>query len=1268
MTSLVDDDRARGADGLAERNRVLRTTLALTMAAALAVPVLGPLAPPAPAAVPDPASLVNTFIGTQNEGNTFPGASTPFGMVQVSPDTLRADDDTDDWSHTGYNWDHPRIRGFSQLHPSGVGCSLGGNLPIMPTTGELTSTRPGANASTYSHDDESAEPGYYSVVLDDYDITAELTATTRTGTQRYTYPETEQANVFLYAGRALREVTSSTVTVLDDQTIEIAMTGQGFCQDTEPYTVYTVTEFDRPFESATVFSGDEFVAGTTSTSGSGNRGVVVTFDATDDQDVEVTTGLSWVDSGGARANLEAERGASFDETRAAAYDTWNAWLGRIEVAGGTETQQRTFYSSLYRALLSPNTGSDVDGRYTGWDQEIHTAEEFTYYQTWSLWDTYRTQQQLLSLVAPEQMTDMARSILAISEQTGWLPRWGYGTVETNIMTGDPVAPFLVSAYDQGLLAGFEEDVYAALVHNADTVPPPDHPANGRAGLPHYLEHGYVPHEPGAPKKPGDFDLHHGASATLEYAVADGAIASMAAGLGHTADAARFAERAQSYRTIFDPRTGFFRARNAQGAFIGEADPAHGVGFHEGSAWHYLWHVQHDVPGLVDLIGGAEETVERLDSFFAYDALLADRENTVRNVWVNGPYDYYGQDTYNPQNEPNIHSPYIYQWVGQPWKTVDVVHGALTLYTDGPAGVTGNDDMGTMSSWHVLASIGLYPSVPGADTWALTTPVFTEVTISGESTLGADVRISAPGSSEDNRYISAVTVNGADHDRSYVDGEVLRGGADIVYTLSTEPGDWATGADAAPPALSHVDVDRHDLAAGLSPTRVLATASDEAVEIPLTLDVVATGPGTVTGTAEVSTTEPLSLAEPIEWSIESHNLPTTESFAIPLVLAAGAEAEEYLVTVTVRAGDREVERQATVLVGRESMLAPHLNNTGIGDEGADNADLDNLGWYLLRGALADAGIVQGRTYQVPGTDLSYQLATVPAGEPDNVVADGQQVDLTGALTGATRFAFVGTATSGTQAGEVRVRLDDGGSFTSTIAFTDWCSNDLVGGNVEIARTSHRGANAGTDGVRCALFATSPVPVPEGREVVGIDLPVNPNLHIFAIASDAPELEEPGDTVVDEVAAVTFDDEARTYTVPSTVGVEYVLGSGDVLAGGTYDGAGTVVVTARAVEGYEIAAGVITRWEHTFAEEPSEEPTEGPTEEPTDDPTEDQTGPTAPADPTETASVPAGDGLPTAGSDGSELPRTGTGALWAGALALLLAVAGGVLLPARRIREP
>ncbi|MGO1317184.1 MAG: GH92 family glycosyl hydrolase, partial [Cellulomonadaceae bacterium] len=1110
---------------------MLRTTLAAALTTTLVLPGMLSLEPPdtdtasVTAAPTDLAALVNPFIGTQKDGNTFPGASTPFGMVQLSPDTLNS---SGGGHYAGYNWDHSQIRGFSMLHPSGVGCGLGGNLPIMPTTGDVSSTRSADYASSFSHDSEAADPGYYRVTLDDYGITAELTATTRTGTQRYTFPETDRANVLINTGQALHQITNSTVTVIDDRTIETVMTGQGFCQATEPYTVYTVTTFDRDIESVSTWSGDTLTKDSRQTSGSGNRGVAVTFDATQDRTVEVTTALSWVDLDGARRNMAEEGTSDFDDAREHTYDTWNDWLEKIAVTGGEDEQQRTFYSSLYRALLSPNTGSDVDGRYTGWDQQIHATEDFTYYQTWSLWDTYRTQQQLLSLIAPAQMSDMARSILKVNEHSGWLPRWGYATVETNVMTGDPVTPFLVSAYHQGLLQGFEEEAYAALKHNADVVPPADHPANGRVGNPHYLEHGYVPYNPSAPKKPGDFDLDHGGSATLEYALADAMLATMAESLGHTEDAERYAARGQNYRSIFDPRTDNFRARDTSGMFIGDPDPARSTGFHEGTASQYLWHVQQDIPGLIELLDGAETTEARLDHFFRYDDLMEDLEHTVRELWVNDPYGYYGTDVYNPQNEPNIHAPYVYLWTGQPWKTTDIVHGALTLYTDAPNGVTGNDDMGTMSSWHVLSSIGVYPAVPGAEYWALTSPVFESVLVDLDpSYYTSDLSITAPGTSANNRYIQGVTLNGDDLERSYLTGDDLRAGADVVFAVGDAPSTWATSPDSAPPAIDSADVALNDLAAAVSPTRTIAQSSDQETELALTVDVVAAAPGTVAGTIEVQTDAPLSAGPLADWSINSGNLPMTQTIDIPVTLAANAEPGEYPVAVTVRSGEREVVQTATIAIGAHSPLTAYFNNTGIGDRGTGNANLDLKGWYLLRDALADAGIVQGRTYEVPGNSaLTYALPLVPPGEPDNIAANGEKLDLAGTLTGATTFSFVGTGASGNQSGQATVRLDDGSSFTTPLGFTDWCADAPALGNIAIVRTSERGAKTGTDGARCGLFATAPVAIPEGREVIGIDLPVNRDIHVFAIASDAPEPEEPGepgDTVVDDVAAVTFDDE-------------------------------------------------------------------------------------------------------------------------------------------------
>ncbi|MGW0286207.1 GH92 family glycosyl hydrolase [Streptomyces sp. NPDC003236] len=759
---------------------------AALIGAALAAPTAQAAAAPAGQLT----DLVNPFIGTQNEGNTYPGAAVPFGMVQLSPDTGH---------NTGYDYAQNHIRGFSLVHLSGVGCGLGGDLPVLPTTGDVTSTDYAEYQAEFSHDTEQASPGYYKVGLKT-GIDAELTATARTGVQRYTFPATGKANVLLNAGQSLHRTLSTKVEVLDDHTVRTAITGSGFCQDTKPYTVYTVTRFDRPFTAFGTWDGSTVSDG----SKSGRDGAYVRFDTSKDRTVEATTALSYVDAHGAALNLRAEGGRSFQQVRAAARRAWEDRLDDVRVRGGGETLRRMFYSSLYRSFLAPNIGSDTDGRYTGWDQKIHRARGFTYYQNWSLWDTYRTQSQLLSLLAPREARDMAISVIRIDEESGWLPKWGYGTVETNIMTGDPVTPFLTNAYQQGLLKGYEDRAYRALRKNADGVPPADSPAVGREADKEYVADGFAPYVKGRPHvKPGDSDYDHGASATLEYALSDAMLAEMARDLGHDADAARYAARAQNYRRIFDSSTGFFRARDASGAFTGPADPARSEGFHEGTAWQYQWLVPQDLPGMVGLIGGKQAANERLDAFFAYDKLVEDPAKTAREVWVNGPYDYYNADKYNPQNEPDLIAPYTYLSTGRPWQTTDVVHAALTLFTDTPTGMTGNDDLGTMSAWNVLSSIGVFPVQPGYDTWGLSTPVFERVdlTLDRRYYPRGSLTVTAPGTSDGSRYIQSARVDGAPYGRTYVTTRELRGMRTLAFTVGADPSAWGTGAHDGPPALN-----------------------------------------------------------------------------------------------------------------------------------------------------------------------------------------------------------------------------------------------------------------------------------------------------------------------------------------------------------------------------------------------------------------------------------------------------------------------------------
>ncbi|GAA0814051.1 GH92 family glycosyl hydrolase [Spirilliplanes yamanashiensis] len=769
-------------------------TAALLIAGSLVV------TPAAPAAAAEPSALVNPFVGTQNFGNTFPGATAPFGMVQVSPDT---------GGQGGYDYQQNAIHGFSQTHLSGVGCEVAGELPIMPTTGAVTSGDHTAYRSAFSHDDEDAEPGYYRVGLSRYGVNAELTATARTGWQRYTFPATNAANVLFNTGKANQRVFSSEVHVVGDRTVEGRVEAGNFCAGQDRHTVYFSATFDRPFRAHGTWRDTTLTPGGRDAAGAGGNGAWVTFDATGDRDVVVKVGLSYTGVDGARRNLAAETGSSYDfgATRDRLRETWRQHLDAVRVTGGSEQRQTAFYTALYHSLLHPNLAGDVDGRYIGFDRQVHTANGYTPYQNFSLWDTYRPHQQLLQVLYPQVARDVALSVVAIGRDGGWLPRWALVNSETNIMTGDPVTPFLVEAWSKGLLAGYETEAYELMRRNATSTPPASSPFNGRSGVAHYLSRGYIPSGlrvgTDCAHKGGDNDCAHPASATMEYALADAALAVMAGALGRTADAQLFAARGQWYRTLWDTGTRHFRPRTTDGGWLTPYDPvAADRQFHEGGAYQYQWLVPQDPAGLVALMGGRAATQQRLDAFFAYDRLLTDPAGTARSAWITQPYDYYGKPTYNPNNEPDLLAPYMYHWAGAPAKTATVVRAAMTLFTTGPDGMTGNDDLGTMSAWYVFSSLGLYPTTAGGNFFALSSPQFpsAQVRIGGHTNgQGGTLTINAPGATDTVRYIQSVTLGGAPVTRSWLGWDALARGGTLAHTLGGSPSAWGTAADAQPPS-------------------------------------------------------------------------------------------------------------------------------------------------------------------------------------------------------------------------------------------------------------------------------------------------------------------------------------------------------------------------------------------------------------------------------------------------------------------------------------
>ena len=1024
------------------------------MAAALLC-ITGLITAPATAA-PGPdqelVDLVNPFIGTKGDGNTFPGVSMPFGMVQISPDTGH---------YAGYRWDDKKIRGFSLTHVSGVGCGLAGDQPMLPMIGRPESTDNAHYALPFSHDSEEASPGKYQVRLDDPDgaVDVELTATQRTATQRWTFAPTKRAGVMINTGQALHDVKASSVKVIDSRTIETTVEGASFCRPTESYTLYLRTTFDRDMDSFSTWEGAKYSTAKQS-SGPGRRGVWVGFDATKDRDVEATTAISWVDPTGAQRNLQAEGQDGFDDTHAKARETWNARLARIEVAGGTSTQRRTFYSSLYRSLLGPNRGDDADGRYRGWDDKVHKTNGHGYYQTSSLWDTYRTQIQLLALIAPEEARDQTTSLILQGEQSGWLPKWGYATVETNIMTGDNVTPQIVTAQQFGLLDGWEDRAWKQLQRNADGEPPVDHPAVGRAGNDFYLRHGFVAQGEKPCNQPGDCDMEHAGSATLEYALADGAMATFARSTGHTSEYRRYAERSRNWLNVFTPDTNFPRARDAKGVFVSNPDPAHSRGFHEGTAWQYQWLVPQDLPGLIRRLGGAAATNERLDEFFAYEQLLKDPEGTARDVWVNSAYDYYGQTHYNPQNEPDLHSPYIYLWTGQPWKTADVVRAAMLLFRDGPDGITGNDDVGTMSAWHVLSSLGIYPATAGSEQFVIGSPVFDTATVHLSEPFGkGDLTIKANNTSEKNRYVQSVRIDGKRHKESWFTASDLRDGATLDIDMGPAPSKWAVKSNTRAPAPvpGHGPLRNENLFIGVASDDPTSAMSGETRTVKATATITVGRHGTTRGTIAVDAPEGFEVSlSKSSFKVHGDGSPQVLTVPVTVTIPADVPAGTHTVTFAVNVTGMASSDMLDITVVDPGCDAPgsqcpleideayDLDGVAPSSGAKGQGNFDGLGWSFAQELLPQPGIqlVGDTAVRVPDT----------TGTSKNFVKGAASFAVDKQVSGITMLA----ASSGGDAENVNFTLHyaDGQTATSSVSVTDWCSSSPRFGNRLGVHTAQR----------------------------------------------------------------------------------------------------------------------------------------------------------------------------------------------------------------------
>lgn len=721
------------------------------------------------------AALVDPLIGSSQQtiafhaGNTFPGADVPFGMVQWSPDTNSNPDG-------GYSYGDGSIKGFGLTHISGAGCNIYGDIPFMPYAGTVTSS-PATNASSYmstfSHANETASAGYYQVKLNN-GVTTQLTATQHSGAGSFTYPSGQTATMLINVSGSSTGVSNAQVSVGSNTVSGYASSGS-FCGASDAYTVYFWAQFSQSFATTGTWSNGTLTTGSTSASGSGS-GAFVTFNTSASATISVRVGISFVSIANAQANVDQEDpSGDFAAIRTQAVQAWNSILGEIQISGGTTGQLTTFYTALYHALLHPNVFSDVNGQYIGFDGKVHVVPTgHAQYANYSGWDIYRSEIQLLTLLAPAQASDIAQSMINDYAQSGMFPKWSLANGETYIMIGDPADAILADIYAFG---GTNFDTQSALT---DMIKEATVPNNIRPGLTWLETLGYEPRD-GANSSYGCCNFNGTAATTLEYNTADFALEAFAQALGDGTDAQTFINRAQDWQNLFHSSTKYLEPRNQNGSFQLIYIPESESSWVEGSGAQYTWLVPFNLRGLFDKMGGNSSVISRLDNFFTY-----------LNSGPVSPYAYIG-------NEVSLEVPWEYDYAGAPYRTQDVVRRAVnSLFTTGPAGLPGNDDLGETSSWYVFAALGMYPETPGTANMVLGSPLFPSITINRPGR--QVIQINAPGASASTYYVQSLSVNGQVSTKPWLAPSFIAQGGTLDYTLASAANTaWGTAEADAPPS-------------------------------------------------------------------------------------------------------------------------------------------------------------------------------------------------------------------------------------------------------------------------------------------------------------------------------------------------------------------------------------------------------------------------------------------------------------------------------------
>ena len=709
----------------------------------------------------DVAKYVNPFVGTDFHGNTYPGATVPFGMVQLSPDTRLTGWD----GCSGYHYSDSVIYGFTHTHLSGTGCSDLGDILIVPTVGkpELDNK---FYSSTFKKSTEIAKVGYYSVVLEKPNVKVELTATARVGFHRYTFPKTKEANIIIDLQHR-DDVLESWIQVVGKDEIRGYRRSKAWAEDQR---IYFVAKFSSQFDLGEIHTGDggPMIAILDDKGEGKNEGKNLKawfrFTSLKGKPLLVKVGISAVSIEGALKNLNAEvPNWDFDKIASNAYTSWNKELGKVLVDGGSNEQLTTFYSALYHAMVVPNIFCDVDGMYLGIDKKPHKAEGFTPYTVFSLWDTYRAYHPLMTIIDTKRTNDYINTFLSHYKYGGLLPVWELDANETFCMIGYHSVPVIVDAWMKGIRGFDGKYALEAMKHSSN---------QNHFGLDTYRQYGFIPSDKES----------ESISRTLEYAYDDWCISQFAKSLGNSDDFITYNFRAQSYKNIFDPSVGFMRPR-LNGGWKTPFDPTEvDNNFTEANSWQYSFYVPQDISGLIKLHGGASNFEKKIDSLFNSSSELSGRRQSDITGLI-------GQ--YAHGNEPSHHMAYLYDYVGAPWKTQKIVRQIMDeMYTSKPDGLCGNEDCGQMSAWYILSSIGLYSVCPGNTQFAIGSPLFGNIQLNLEN--GKKFTIITQNNSKANIYIKEAFLNGKPLTRSWIDYSEIIAGGELKFIMSDSPNkDWAS---------------------------------------------------------------------------------------------------------------------------------------------------------------------------------------------------------------------------------------------------------------------------------------------------------------------------------------------------------------------------------------------------------------------------------------------------------------------------------------------